>query len=81
MAMRYQKGPQLVPNLAQIAEIGNYQVHAKHVGIGKGEAAIDDYGVVLVLNNGAVLADLTDAPNGHDANYTRCDIFYHRKSF
>ena len=53
--------------LFEIGIIGNDEVHAEHVFVGEGQAAVDDDHVVFVFQHGEVLSDLVQPAEHHDA--------------
>ena len=54
--------PDALPVLLHKGEIGDDAVHAGHVLIGEGQAAVHDDHVALALVQGKVLANLVEAP-------------------
>ena len=44
--------------LLNVAEIGDHQIHAEHIAVGKRHAAIDDDDIVLTLDQCDVFSDL-----------------------
>jgi hypothetical protein len=58
----------LAAALAQRGEVGEHQVDAQHVGRRKHQPGIDDHDPSLALEDGHVLSDLPQAPQGDDAN-------------
>lgn len=55
---------QLVQVALEVRCIRNDQVNAQHVVIRKGNAAVDNYDVIAVLDHRHVLTDLVQTPSG-----------------
>ena len=50
----YKQTAKLFLVIFEIAEIGNNKIDAEHIVLGEGDAAIDDYYIVLVFKSGTV---------------------------
>ena len=72
--------PDLVLIGFQIRDIGNYQVDAQHILIGKAESAVDDDDIVGIFHDGQVFTDLVQSAEGNDA-YFAFFFFWHKISF
>ena len=55
----------------EIGDVGDDQIDARHIVIGKTESAIDDYHVVVVFHNRHVLADFPESAERNDPNLSR----------
>ena len=53
--------------LAQVGEVGQHEVDADHVGRGKAKAHINHHDAPVALDDGHVLAHLSQPPEGQDA--------------
>ena len=62
--------PDLVAVLHKIAEIRDDDVDAQHFVIREGHAAVDDHHVAAVFQHRHVLADLVQASQGDDAEFS-----------
>ena len=67
VAMGQDDAAHRVAALGEVRGIGHDQVDAEHVRIGEGQAAVDDEDLVIGLDGGDVLADLTDSAQRNDA--------------
>ena len=52
--------------LDKVRHVRNDKVNAVHVVFGKAETAVDDDDILAVFENGHVLADLIESPEGND---------------
>lgn len=57
--------------LDQIAEVRNDHVDAVHFLLGKGHTAVDHQNLILVFQNGQILADFIEATDGNDLQVFR----------
>ena len=76
MAVGDEDGPDAVPVLDQVGEVGNDHVNAIHVVIREAHAHVHQDNVVAVLIDGEVLADLVETAERNDFQF-----FCHKCSF
>ena len=72
VAVGNQKGPDLVPVLHQVADVGNREVDPWHVLAGKQDPGVDDDDVVAVFKGHHVLADLTETAKRYHSKGRLC---------
>ena len=60
---------ELVLVLHKVGKVGDDQVHAVHILIGEGHAAVDDDHILAILQDGAVLADLIQTAQRNDFQF------------
>ena len=69
----------------QVGDIGNDQVNARHIVIGKAETAVNDDQIIVVFDDGHVFADLAQPSERNDADLPGRFFFFgsscHCKSF
>ena len=73
MAVCYDYRANLLGPLVDVVEVGNNQVDAKHLGVRKHNAAVDDDCVALVFHNHGIAPDFPNAPQGYDSQRARFD--------
>ena len=71
VAVRQDDAAQAVRVGAHVGHVGHEQVHARLILAGKGHARVDQYEVVAVLQERAILADLADPAQGDHLEQTR----------
>ena len=63
----YQNRLDLVAVLNKVRDIGDDEIDSGHVLLGKQDARVDDHGLIAVLNDHHILADLAEAAQRDDA--------------
>ena len=78
MGQKYPAHP--VDLVAQIGNIGDDQIDAEHVRLGKHQAAVDDDDVLAILEDGHVQADLPEPAEGDEpeTGIVVLSCFFHR---
>src|SRR5207247_885601 len=71
VAVRQDNAAQAVRVGAHVGNVGHEQVHARLILAGKGHARVDQYEVVAVLQERAILADLANSPQGDHLEQAR----------
>jgi hypothetical protein len=61
VAVSQKNGPDSVLNLPQVSDVGNNDVNARQFGIREHHAAIDHHGVIAILEDHHVHAELAEA--------------------
>ncbi len=64
-----------VPVLEQVAEVGDDVVDPQHVILGEHDAGVDHQGVVAVLQDHHILADLPQTTEGDQAQRLACHAY------
>ena len=60
---------ELVGICHQVGKIGDHEIHAVHILVGEGHAAVDDDHILAILQDGAVLADLVQTAQRDDFQF------------
>ena len=58
--------PQFLLILNQIGKVGDHQIHAVHIFLGKSQTAIHNDHILAVFQNGDVFANLIQTAQGDD---------------
>ena len=66
MSVRDYDAPELVNILFNIAEIGDDDINAEHLAVGKSKTAVNDEHIVRTLNDRKILTDLVKTSEGDD---------------
>ncbi len=69
VAVGNDEAPQLLAVLEKVRDIGDDQVHPKHLFLWEHEAGVDGDDVVAALEQHHVLADLAEAAEGDNADF------------
>ena len=52
--------------LGKVGHIGDHQIHAVHIVLGKAQAAVDDDHILAILQDGEILSDLVETAQRDD---------------
>ena len=80
MSVGHKQAPELLRVLSQIGKIGDHQIHAVHLFIGKSHTAVDDDHILAVFQHRDILADLIQTAQRNNFQFF-CQLIYTPFSF